>query len=344
MEITRDQLEVAPDFDMLQTELLRELRGAETTRGFSTKLGYGFDQVSRWENHRVRLKWTCFVQMAKISGLDLQSHFFQVFGFWSENLENPKLFAKDLFQYLVGPIGHREIARRLSLSEDTIDRWIYGRAELTFVDVCRVLHEFTAQAFFPWVIGLVDGKPLLSIAGLAQSQRAEQSVHLAFPYAAAIEAAVQLQSYKESGTHSTEQLAQIAGLPQELVERVLPVLETTRRLHKINGKYEVESAIVNVQGGSRAELSRLTRYWTERALARFQTPTGLPITKRKNPNAVLFRVAPLSKKAALAVTEALLKCHNEISKIVENDKEPAEEIRVIVGHHFSADEAPGFEN
>jgi hypothetical protein len=54
----------------------------------------------------------------------------------------------------------------------------------------------------------------------------------------------------------------------------------------------------------------------------------------------LFRVAPVSRQATMAITEALLKCHNEISKILESDKEPAEEIRIVIGHHFSADEKP----
>ncbi len=340
--------EIAPssevDFDTLQVEVLRELRGPQSTRTFSQLLGYGFDQVARWENRRVRLKWASFARIAKTVDLDLQAEFFRVFGFWCDACENPKVFSRNLFQHIVGPISHRETARRLSVSEDTIDRWIYGRSELTFVDVCLILHEFTGQAFFSWVSGVVKGATLRSIESQALSHRAEQSVHLAFPYAGAIEAAVQLQAYKDSAAHSSTQISFLTGLSVELVDRVLPVLVSSGRLKMVGGKFQVESSFVNIQGGSRAELSRLTRYWSEKALARFQTSTGLPITKRKNPNAVLFRVAPLSKKATLAVTEALLKCHNEISQIVENDREPAEEIRVIVGHHFSADETPGFED
>ena len=68
------------DFDTLQVEVLRELRGPQSTRTFSQLLGYGFDQVARWENRRVRLKWASFARIAKTVDLDLQAEFFRVFG------------------------------------------------------------------------------------------------------------------------------------------------------------------------------------------------------------------------------------------------------------------------
>lgn len=329
------------DFDVnrLQQELLGILRNGASTRDMSQRLGYSFDQYARWEAGRVRLKWSHFTAITELRAIDLPNLFFRIFGFLPKSVNNAHEFTRELLRGVVGPTSHREIAKALSVSEDLVDRWMYGRSEIAFVEVCLVLRIFTGQAFFAWIDGLVAGKTLSSLQNVQAAQKAEQSVHLAFPFASAVEAALQLEAYKKSERPSMDQISQLSGLSQDLIVRVLPILESVGRVKRNGDKYEVIDSVVNVQGGTRLELSRLTRYWTERALARFQTKDGLPVTKRNNPNAVMFRVAPLSKKATLAVTEAMLKCHNEISKIIADDTDPADEIRVIVGHHFSSDES-----
>lgn len=328
------------DFVALQGDVLRVLRGARSTREVSGELGFSFDQFARWERGKVRLKWSDFVDLCELVGVDLRELFFQIYGFWSDEIAQPREFARQLLFFTVGPVGHKAIAKRLNVSQDLVERWLYGRAELTFADLCSVLNAFTAQTFFSWIDRLVNGKPLPSISRLQFQSRSEQSVHFAFPYAAAIEGALLMKEYQVAAAHSTRTLSDLTTLPVDLIERALPVLERAGRIRLEGDKFVVDQALVSAQGGTRLETSRLVRYWTERALLRFQTENGLPITKRNNPNAVLFRVAPLSKKATMAVTEALLKCHNEISAIVDSDCEPKEELRVLIGHHFSVDEIP----
>lgn len=326
-------------YDVLQTEVLRALRGERSSREMSAFLGFSFDQYGRWERGDVRLRWSAFEKVCQACSIDLRSAFFQTYGFLPAALETER-FARDLFQQIGGPLAHRELAERLCVDSERVDRWVYGRTEMTFPEVCHALYQFTGQGFFSWLSNAVPIAQLPSVIPFAAQGESERSVYLSFPYAAGLEAAVQLEAYKKLPRHDSNWMAEVTGLAVEVVDRMLPILESVQRLKRVGDKYEVNPSFVNVQGGSREGLARLTRYWTEQALRRFQTPTGLPVTKRGNPNAILFRVAPVSRQATMAITEALVKCHNEISKILDNDKEPAEEIRIVIGHHFSADEQP----
>lgn len=337
---------VALPYDVLQAEVLRAIRAKRSTREMSAALGFSFDQYGRWERGSVRLRWSSFERICAESDVDLRALFFRTYGCLLTALDEPGVhFAREFFLQIVGPLSHRELADRLSVPSDRvdvdrIDRWMYGRTEMTFPEVCHALYVFTSQGFFSWISGIVSLANLPSISTFAAQGESQRSVYFSFPYAASLEAAVQLASYRKLAKHDSAFVAEATGLSVEVVDRMLPILESVQRLRLVEGKYEVNPSIVNVQGGSREELARLTRYWTEQALHRFQTPTGLPITKRGNPNAILFRVAPVSRQATMAITEALQKCHNEISKILETDKEPAEEIRIVIGHHFSVDEKP----
>ena len=330
------------DFASLLTDVLRALRGAQSTRALSQTLGFTFDQVARWEKGRVRLKWSDFVDLCELKKIDLQNLFFHGFGFWSNEIDQPKEFVRQLIYYTAGPIPHREIARRMKLPKDLIERWLYGRAEITFTDVCRILFTFTQQSFLAWLDQVVGGVELPALSAYSFQAKSEQSLNVAIPYAGAIEGAIRMSPYVAAKRHSSEILAEITSLPLEWIERALPILAQAGRIKLIDGKYSVapESLIINMQGLSPKEMTRVAKYWTDRALLRLQAPTGVAVNKRRNPNAVAFRVAPMSKQTVMAVTEALLKCHNEISALVDADEGPFDELRVLVSHHFSMDDVP----
>ncbi len=328
------------DFLSLQREVLNAIRGQNTSKQLSSELGYSFDQVARWERGQTRLKWSDFYKICNLKAIHLQQIFFEVYSFWSDELDNPKEFVRQVLLFVAGPVSQKEIAHRLRFTQDRIERWLYGRSELTFIELCQILEAFSLQTFYAWLDRLVGSESLPSIQHLAFKNRNEQSVHYAFPYASAVEGALLMKDYIEAPTHSLEIIERLTTLPKEMIQGLLQILVAAGRIRWTGQKYSIDQTIVNAQGGTRIELSRLVRYWTKRALLRFETSDGLPVTKRNNPNAVLFRVAPLSKEATRAVTEALLKCHNEISAIVDNDSGPKEELRIIVGHYFSMDETP----
>lgn len=330
-------------FENLQADLLKALRGAESQSDLSFALGFKFNQVARWERGRVRLKWQDFVRLCEHRKIDLNGIFLGVYSFQPGKLRDSPEFIRQLMGFVVGPYSHREIADKAGVSTAMFERWLYGRAEPTLIDILKLLQATTQQSFFAWLARLVDIQKLPSVAYIGFQSRSEQSVEAAFPFAPAIEAAIRAKEYVDS-PHSTAILSQLSGVPESVIDSVLPILVETGNLAVEGGKYVVKREIINIQGLTPKEVCGLARYWNDRALKRFLTVDGLPINKDKLPTAFSVRVAPLSKKSSGMILEALLKCHNEISAIVDGDQGPYEEVRVLITNMFSAKDVPEVQN
>ena len=317
----------------LERELLVALRGQSDALSLSRELGYSYNQWSRWERGKVSLKWIDFVRVCELKKIPLGDLFFEVLGFRSRDLSQGAQLVRELSQYVVGPYSYREVCLRTGLPFESFERWIYRRAEPPFQAILQILHSSTQQSFFAWLSRVVRLELLPSAVGLGLDAKNTQSLEVAFPYAALIEGALRLEAYLRQ-PHSTQVIAELSGLPVDLIEQTLPFLERAENIRWDGSHFRVLRPIINMQGLSRSEICSLARYWNQHSLNRF-----LPAEpKGQGPSLFSLRVAPLSQESVQKILGVLLKCHNEISAIVDGDQGPFEELRVFVTNFYSPDE------
>ena len=87
-------------------------------------------------------------------------------------------------------------------------------------------------------------------------------------------------------------------------------------------------------------IKKLVSYWSQRSLLRFNNSTGKIINKKQTPNFISYRIAPFSRSSQNKVNELLIQTSQKILEILESDPEPMEDVRIVLIHHFSAEDVP----
>ncbi len=101
----------------ISKKFLVSLRGRQSARALSQKLGYSSNQISRWESGHSRFSWSDFVDLCERLELPLQEAFTEMeFHSTPDDL-------KAILQYFVPGKKTQEIAKICGVSALTIQRW-----------------------------------------------------------------------------------------------------------------------------------------------------------------------------------------------------------------------------
>ncbi len=101
----------------ISKNFLVSLRGRQSARALSQKLGYSSNQISRWESGHSRFSWSDFLDLCERLELPLQEAFTEMeFHSTPDDL-------KAILQYFVPGKKTQEIAKICGVSALTIQRW-----------------------------------------------------------------------------------------------------------------------------------------------------------------------------------------------------------------------------
>lgn len=136
------------DHDHLAREIVRALRGEDTQRDLSQKLGFSFNQIGKWESGTTHISWDDFVHLASQMGFAVEKHFRRIF--WSFIGE---FNSKSVINYFL--TDHRFIQRTLAGSARTIRRLKAGESHVMLADVQRLI-AVEPSLLMGWLEGFVD--------------------------------------------------------------------------------------------------------------------------------------------------------------------------------------------
>lgn len=322
--------------------------GRASSLQLSKDLGYNFNQVERWLNGTKQCRWDEFWQLCLLLELPLGLATRRVFGFVKEEhigkyepLDPPDDEALLFIQFLRTAHAHlsiQQLADKIHVHSSALKRYFRGEIAPDLEVVFSLFNVSPGRlaAFLYVLLGLEGIKEFESFfKDISQMQTSA-----AWPQASAIEGCLTIEGYQKLAKHSDEFIAEHVGLPVSEVRDLLPILLEKGHIVKEGDKYAVNYETISTLGLNPTEACRFVNYWMKRAALRFSDESQGPISLGETRSLVAYRIVAMSNEASHKVTDLISKTSREILAIVEEDKGPPTEVRVVMMHHFSVKDRP----
>lgn len=321
------------NYQKLTQDLLLVLRGDRAQVDMDRLLGHQFNQWHKWESGQKKFRWKDWVKVNQALGYDLPQLLESFLGQdVSENLQGFHIFNQ--FRTKFGNLNLHELSRFLETHPSKLRRLLANDQDLEFSlflkflgNCSRVLPAFIE----PYSSSRLN--PLISRK--VKSYSIQRNLEAQFPWLASLEAALELRDYKSSTIHSDVLLANLTGLPVSSVRVGLKLLQDNEAITWSNNKFHLVMKRIDMESPSLFESAQLARHWTEKSLQRFETPDGVPQSKK----GFAYRIYPASKKSQQQILEKARQFVGDIHRILNEDAdEPKESIDIFLLHMFSLDE------
>lgn len=325
-------------YENIKFKLLKSIRGSHTQIEVSRMLGFSFNQYSKWESGEKALSLFEFIDIGKVLKLDLGKMFKILFVISLDGIDE-----KDLFKIIytkIGPADKSELADLLNVSQPTLYRWLNGNGILEF------------SLFLMWIDNrtqyLVDA--LSSLIGNSKTRNIlfeETKVitrlrnsYYQYPYMPVVQYFFTTSRYKSLPDKSPCYIAQETGLTVKEVEDSIDVLLQLKIIKKVESHYENSLSTTNLGNMDMQGSARFAKYWTEKAVKRFDTDTGIPINTGDTSNMWLFRVIPVPEELDAEVKSRIALCFSEIFNLVSNSELPATNVKSVICHYYNVEDTP----
>lgn len=318
------------NYSNIKKELLIGLRGDLTQKEMSESLGYKFNQYHKWESDIKWLRWDEFIDILEVSNSPYKKAFHLVLAYY----DDPKDI-KLLFQTLCANLSMKEIGQLVGHRESIVRRWITDNISPSVETILKLINDRTNN-LYEFINQLIDIEKIPTLKLKYQQVLKQKMVEIQFPFASAIEAAIQLDDYKKQESHSDKWIAERILVSEVLVKKAITALVSAETIQKKGNKYCINNSWIQVPGLTLAQVAKIDHYWTARCLDRYMGPDGVPFVpdNKINTNFRSFRVAPLSEEAAIEIQKLLKKTSSEVLEIVKKDNHPYKKIGVYVSHFF----------
>lgn len=321
------------DYQWLVQTILKKIRGNRSQTEMDTALGHKFNQWHKWESGQKILRWSELERIDRSLQLHLADH---LANFISQT-EVGDLNGRNVLQIFrrkFGNLSLKELAdylethpsklRRIFMDEQDFEVSLF----LKFLGVCtRILPAFLTE-FAPGVLPEYFGERV-------EAFEKQRSLEARFPWLSSIEAAIELRAYKQALTHDLKILSELTGLPEKKIDLGLQLLLENGAIEKEEEKYQLNIKRVDMESGALADSAALAKYWTEKALHRFDTFDGVP-TSRKG---WAYRIFPVSNQGQEKIRDLIRGFVGDLhSLLVDDAKYDREHIQVIMLHSFDLQE------
>lgn len=318
------------DYSILKKELLIAIRGDLSQKQMSEKLGFKFNQYHKWESDLKWLRWDEFIDILKAANISYKKAFQTVFAY----RDDPRN-VQQLFEALCADLTLKEIGLLVGHHEPIVRRWITKNISPSLETIFKLINERTNN-LYEFIHQLTDIENVPTLKLKYQETLAQKKVEAQFPFASAIEAALQLEDYKKLNKHSDKWISDRILVSEDLVKKAIVALVNANTISQENNKFIVHNKWITIPGLPLSEAVKIDHYWTKRCLDRYQGKNRIPHSPAPelNTNLRAFRVAAMSEKAAFKIQKLLRKTNYELLKIIQEDCDSPKKIGVYVNHFF----------
>lgn len=253
------------NFDLLQSEVLKAIRGGITQAQLSRDLGLAQNQVYLWESGRVGLYWDDFVLLCQTCQIPLAQVLYDF-------LEIPFEVnsGHEVAKAIVGMNKIEELAEQIDRSKHVIYRWISGLSKPKLSDILLLLYKCT-NFLIEFLAALVDYRELPLVMEEAERRERERQFHYSYPLMGAIIRCFELTEYEGLPQHSSALIAKHCGVSELEVDTLIRMADEADLLEKVGGLYKVKNKSLAIKG-NRLGRSKIIDYWLQRQ------KTALPLT------------------------------------------------------------------
>lgn len=312
------------NYQEIKHNLINGLLRDKKTSILSAKMGFTFDKVKRWRDGSKQLRWNEFCDLCIRLNAPLFHSLSITFGFPISNTKDAYRVISHLKVY-AGKKSVAVLAKELGVSLSVFQRYV--RSSI-YPDIELVLEMMDMHSNFldHFIENLLKIKDLQEVSIFSN------------PLAGAVSNAVGLPEHQKLSEHSSKWIASFLGLSVMQIEEALSFLVSLKLIEKDGQHYRPTLArtIAVYNSINTLDYSRFIRFWMRRAEFRFQTQSGVPINKLKGPNRDLFRTFATGPETASKITDIINKAEQEVHDLLSNSKEEKSDVRVLLFHHFSA--------
>lgn len=322
------------NFVQIKKELLIALRGERTQVEISRMLGYSFNQWHKWESEQKWMRWNEFVEVLRVLMVPIEDVFRELYAFKKQAASGRDLddFRVVLDCFCAG-WSTQKVAGILKQDEDVIRRWVREGVSPSLETVLFLIQERTND-LSTFVANLVPIQQIPTLRDFHQTVVAHKAVEVKYPFSAAVEACFLLESYKALEKHSDEWIADRVKVPVKLVQELIATLVQQEIVENRSGKYQLLKQ-TDLRGISKRGLTEINGYWARRGLGRLDYLSALDnVPATDTPDAFMFRVAAVSRRASEEIRAKLLQCSRDVYDIIIADEDPPVEVRAILTHYF----------
>lgn len=325
--MTKKKVATAPgyhntDYYQLARELIKQLRGEVGQRDLSTRLGFTFNQVGKWESGVTQIKWNDFIDVVRSLGIDYEKKLKKFFG----NYDGEYDF-KCIYHYLDHYFGLESVTDPLVLR--LRKKW---KNKSNSADLGEILKIFDTRPAM--LIGFLSF--FIDCAQIDQLKEKYKYFLQAMdilcddPLIGNITEALKVEDYLKLSEHDDTILAIHSGCS---VEELKLTLKKHRKLGTIffdGKKYLPTHLNFSFSSLNVRKLRRFNKFCFEFLAKHYPvTPKETGWDYVYNAGATSNRVVTLSKEAAQEVSQLMSKFHSEVSEIVENDRQPKTNVQLI---------------
>ncbi len=312
------------NYQQIKQQILDALLSGKSTSALSLKLGFSFDQVKRWKNGSKQLRWNEFCDLCVQIKAPLFEALAQSLGLVFHQKEDVLGIARHL--KIFSRLDSTSIlAERLDVSPSALQRYLN---EETYPDLEFVLEMIDLRPHFlnHFIDQLLDRQPTTKLSMIS------------LPWTSAVANAASLPAHAQLPEHSSSWIARFLGISESQVQQAIDLMLNLGLIERKGSHFAPTLArtIGVSQAAHVADYSRFIRYWIRRAENRFATSSGEPINVLQGPNKDAFRIFAASPKAAQEITQILIKAEAEIHDLLQQCRDEKTDVRVLLFHHFSA--------
>ncbi len=323
------QLDSRLDYQCLAREVIRALRGSLRQRELSEKLGYTFNQVGKWESGATQIKWDDFLRLGNTAGTDMEKFF--RYSFWIKDLEFNAYTSLKSLESAIGLHAIKDPSIQLIRR-----KWLKGAAMPDLADVLKLMGT-QLPVLLGWLSLFIDCKTLPTLRGTYAAFLQSLDSIFSRPHIAYVNAALQLEVYKDLSFHDENLLAEHSACSVSELREALKTL-ISYGLITYDGKiYHPCPFDFSFAGLRHPKLRGLTKISTDLVARRYPLqPIQIDSQKVQNACRSSVRVKALSKGASQQIAELIAKFHNEVGEVVRGDHGPKTNVQVILIHSFTS--------
>jgi len=305
------------DIQQVKKEVLRSVRGKKSQTYVNRKLGFSYNQVSRWESGLIEISWIDFVKICVICRCNLEQALTEVFNF----REHPSDYKK-LIEFLLDEMKRKDLESQVGFSPYRLRKWFRGQVSPDLSDFLKIFDSIShLLTDFVEALGISEGVPSLH-AALALKAR-QLSLHRELPFIGAFMHAMELSDYAKLSRHKAGVLARLVGIQADQEGLALQRLQEARVIEMKKGKFVSLPLHLDLRGDF-ASFKSTRQYWLKRSLERVQA-----MTKSSKENLFGYLVFATSKTAQKEIVEKYLQFLADIRFIVENDHQTPDRLQVL---------------
>lgn len=324
------------NYQELKLNTLSTVLDRHSTLHLSKQLGFSFNKVQRWLTGSKQCRWDEFWNLCLQLELPIVPALQSVFLFDLAAANPKRSEAKTFISYLRQLHDHQPItflAKKINVHASVLKRYFRGDTSPD-LDVVFALMDLNENALASFLTQLLGSNKVQKFKAVEKNAE-QKKIETLWPASIAIEASLDLQSYKNLIQHSDDFIAEITGVSQNDVHSIIDELKKHGKISQAEQKFlrvhsENQKASINDEDNTAA-----VNYWTNQALLRFIPENTKPILKGDGSNFAAYHVVATSKAASRKITELLIRTQNEIRDLLAKDSEAPTDVRVILTHHFS---------